>query len=217
MIERQKEKRQRSLVGTFFAPESMVVNILDQFSDMVILNVLCILCSLPIITAGISISAACACSVKMKKGRGGGVLREFLSEWKRGWKQVTPLWMVMACLLAILLFEFRITADMPGMMQTSFRCILTIAIILWMAVFVYVFPLMSVYQTTRIEAIKNAVLLSVANLQKTILMMAVVLLPVLFMLLVPKAFGMTLLFLLVVGVEGIIMVNCIVFLGIMKI
>lgn len=210
-MERQNKKEKLSLPGRMFNPEGELVCILDRFSDLVILNVLCILCSIPILTAGSSISAACSCSLKLLKKEGGSICREFWNTWKRDWKQVTPVWFIMACLLFLLVAEYRITACMPKPMQQYFRCVLTVAMILWLSVSVYLFPLLAYFQATCRQSIKNAAKLAVANLPWTALMLLTVSAPCLLLQLMPGMLAIILLFLLILGVEGIIMINCAIF------
>lgn len=210
-MKKQNEKKNFSLPGRIFAPEGELISVLDRFSDLVILNVLCILCSLPIITAGSSISAACSCSFKMQKKEGGSIFKEFRNAWKRDWMQVMPVWLIMLCLLFLFFTEYQITAYMPERMRISSRCILTIAMIFWLSVSVYLFPLLALFQTTRRQSFKNAAKLAVANFPWTVLMLFIVLIPYLMLHLIPGMLAVVLLFLLILGVEGIIMINCIIF------
>lgn len=215
-MEGHNKRKWISLPGRIFSPEGEVVGILDRFSDLVILNVLCIVGSIPVITAGCSICAACSCSLKLQKNEGGSIFKEFRNAWIRDWRQVTPVWLAMSGLLFLFMVEYQITAFMPTMMQRSLRCILTIAMIVCLAVSVYLFPLLALFQSTRRQSVRNAAKLAVANLPSTALMIFVVLIPCLLISLAPDMSAIVLLFLLILGTSGIIMINCTIFSKCMK-
>lgn len=206
-----------SLAGDIFSPEGPTVSILDRFSDLVILNILCILSCIPIVTAGLGISAACSCSLKICRGQGIRVFQDFWIAWKRDWKQVTPVWIVVLLLWILFGIEYQITAGMSGSMQRGCRGILTVAALALLSVSVYLFPYLSVFISTGKKAVKDAAMLSIANLPQTILMLCVVFVPVITLLLFPDILGAMLLFLLIIGIEGIIMINCMIFQKITKI
>ncbi len=201
----QEEKKPRFF--RFFAPEGALAATLDGFSDIVMLNVLCVLCSIPVVTAGTSLAAAFRCSQRRRMGIGGSVLREFFRAWKGLFRRVTPVWVCMAALAALFSFELGITRGMAPLMGRVSRCVLTAALIILLALCVWVLPVLESLKVCRRRAVKLALALAVANLPRTLGMMLVALAPMLVATFIEGAFGVVLMLILLVLVEGIVMIN----------
>lgn len=66
-----------------------------QLMDLLVINFMWILCSLPLITIGASTAAACSVSMKMAKDEEGYIARQFLKAFKNNLKQATAIWLIM--------------------------------------------------------------------------------------------------------------------------
>ena len=66
----------------FFNMEGPVFTFLSKMADLLILNVLFILCSIPIVTIGASLTAMSCVSIKMKDGLEGYVWKTFLPSFR---------------------------------------------------------------------------------------------------------------------------------------
>lgn len=201
-----REKKKRRFFR-FFAPDGTLAVTLDNFSDIVILNVLCVLCSIPVVTAGASLAAAIRCTQKKRMGIGGSAWREFFLAWKDLFRRVTPVWVCMAALAVLFCFELGIARGMEAHMERVYRCVLTVALIILLAVCVWVLPVLESMKVSRRKAVKLALALAVANLPRTLCMMLTALAPMLVTIFIEGAFGVVLMLALLVLVEGIVMIN----------
>ena len=84
-----------------FNPESPFIQFLDAATDLVILNVLCILCCIPVFTIGASLSALHFVLMKMVKREDSNNIRTFFSAFQQNFKQSTLLWIGFLIISAI--------------------------------------------------------------------------------------------------------------------
>jgi uncharacterized membrane protein YesL len=201
----------RIFLDGFFSQDGVVANTLDVFSDFVILNILFLITCIPVVTIGASVTALWRCSVQLRNGEGGGVIRSFFSHWKQAFKRATPAWLVLLIVISVIMIEYPITSVMPDTMGTVFRCALTVLFILWLAEMIFIFPLLESCKAGRIECAKRAIVLAVINLPKALPMMIITALPLVLTVYVPNAFLVVLLVMLLLGAEGIAMINSILY------
>lgn len=78
-----------------FSTEGSFYKFMMQLMDLLVINFMWILCSLPLITIGASTAAACSVSMKMAKDEEGYIARQFLKAFKNNLKQATAIWLIM--------------------------------------------------------------------------------------------------------------------------
>ena len=75
-----------------FKLDSPLMNFLGRVCDIMILNVLLIVFSIPIFTAGAAITAAYSVSYKMVKNEESYIIKGFWKAFKENFKQSTVIW-----------------------------------------------------------------------------------------------------------------------------
>lgn len=88
-------------------PDSPVMNFLSTVADLLILDILTILCSLPIITIGAATTAKYYVAMKVIRGEGTGVVVPFFKSFKCNFKQSTVVWFIMMLVIALLILDWR--------------------------------------------------------------------------------------------------------------
>ena len=164
-------------MNKFFNPDSPAMRFLSKMADLMILNIAALLCCLPIITIGASLTAMHYVLLKMVRNEEGYILRSFFKSWKENFKQATIIW------FPILLFIIVFTGDLMIFKYSGieFPQILK-ALLLAAAVFVYmvscyVFPILSRFHNTVRNTWKNALLMSICSFPRTVAMMVLYILP----------------------------------------
>ena len=178
--------------------------IMEKVADLILLNLVWLLCCLPVITIGTSTVALYHVVWKLNAGESGPVVRTFFTVFRREWKQGTVLTVLAAMLL--LLMDVNISA----MLSKGFGLvyILHVAVsLLIMFTVSYLFPLQALFQNTVVNTVKNALIISLANLPISILVALINLTPLLGVFLPLKAFWFSLLFWLSLGAALIASVN----------
>lgn len=144
------------------------------------LNLLWMICSLPIITIGASTTAlyyACLKIVREEAYNAGGL---FFHSFRQNFKQATVIWLI---LLGFGLFLgadgyilYHLRANSTGaaaVLWTLLMAILIAAAVLYVIELLYIFPLLASVENTTLAMLKNAFLIGTHYLFSTILMFAV--------------------------------------------
>lgn len=157
----------------FFSVESSFYRFLMKFLDVLKLNFMWILFSLPVVTVGASTVAAMSVALKMVDDEEGYIGRSFLKAFKENWKQGTILWVitVIACYAVYLDFQlFEAVPENPVLflvigMVSAFVIILAL---------LYSYPLLARYENTLFKTIQNSLDISRKYFGRTLLLMVVV-------------------------------------------
>lgn len=153
----------------FFNMDSPIMRFLSRLFDLMVLNLLCIVCSLPIITAGASITALYSVTLKMVRGEESYIFKGFLKAFKENFKQSTLLWLIMAAVGILIYVDYQAASLLPGNMIKTFRILIGALIVIYSMVLVYVFPYTARFENTIKNILKNSLLISILNLPWTAL------------------------------------------------
>ncbi len=160
----------------FFSYDSKFGQLFLKLSYGCCLNVLWLICSLPIVTIGASTTALYYTSFKIAKDEGSYITTMFFRSFRQNFKQATVIWLIMlaAGLIigadAILLYRLRATSTGTAaviwtlLLAAMFACMIAYAIVL-----AYIFPLLSIASNTTANMFKNAFLIGTHYLFVTIL------------------------------------------------
>ncbi|HWQ97987.1 MAG TPA: DUF624 domain-containing protein [Clostridia bacterium] len=150
------------------------VNTLAFLGDIVILNLLFLVCSVPIVTIG---AAATACyagvSRTLQKRETGLVYKAFFADFRAAFRQSTAGWLLELLVLAILAGDiwFAVVYSEPNNKFFLIFAIIVGAIVLMASLWFY--PLVARFQNTFSVQLKNAFLLAFAQFPRTIVALAV--------------------------------------------
>lgn len=157
-------------MGKFFDLDSPVMRFLNRVADLLILNILVIICCIPVITAGAAFTAMHYVILKMIRGEEGYLIRGFFKSFARNFKQAVLIWLLMLLVIVVyvgdsLIFNYSGVA-FPKPLVIA---VVVVGVIIFM-IAIYVFPLLARFDNTIRNTIRNAALLAFANLPKTLLM-----------------------------------------------
>lgn len=152
------------IIMSLFSADSKLYKGISFFANLLFLNLLWILFSLPLITVGASSLAAYSVVFKILDNKEGYVFKDFWKGFKENWKQGTLLWLV--TLLAIYGFylDVQILKSDPGI---PVIVISIVAFVLVAFSLIYAYPLSARYENKFFLHIKNSFLLSMTHLGKT--------------------------------------------------
>lgn len=163
----------------FFNMESPVFRALGKLADLTILNLIFILCCLPIFTIGASLTALNYVTLKMAEGEEGYIVRSFFKSFKQNFLQSTLLWLIALAVGLVLALDFFIVNGVSDVLLKTCRAILFFAVIVYLMIYTYLFALQARFYNTIRSTIKNALLMSMAEFPKTLIMMVLLVAPVL--------------------------------------
>lgn len=153
--------------------DNVVMRALGRLCDFMLLNILWVVCSIPLVTIGASTTALYTVMLKVVKNEEGYIVKGFLGAFKENFKKSTLIWLILAVLGIIIGIDSRVAAGMSSTMRTVFQSIFIIFSIVWLCVVIYVFPLNARYENSIRNTFKNALILSVAKLPYTLLMLVI--------------------------------------------
>ena len=144
------------------------------------LNLLWLVCCIPIVTVGASTTALYYTSLKIVRDEEHDVTRMFFRSFRENFRQATVLWLIM---LAIGLFlvgdgyaAYRLRATStgaPAVMWTLILALIIAAAVIYTIVLLFVFPLVASVSNTNWAMLKNSFLIGTHYLFCTILVFAV--------------------------------------------
>lgn len=150
--------------------DSPIMRFLSTLCDLIILNILCIICCIPIITAGASITALFSVTLKMVKGEESYIVRGFFKGFKDNFKQATIIWLIMAVFGIFMYMDYRAAYVLPTNVRNVFQVMIGAIMILYAMLFTYIFPYLARFENSIKNIFKNSLLIAVLNLPWTLLM-----------------------------------------------
>lgn len=164
-------------MNKIFDLDSPFMRVLNRIADLMILNFLMLLCCIPIFTIGAACTGMHYVLLKTVRGEEGYLVRGFFKSFKQNFRQATILWLIMLLVIGVYVGDFLIFSysgvKFPAVLMIA---ILAIAIVFLM-VAVYVFPVLSRFDNTIKNTLKNAFCMAILNLPKTLLMILLLALP----------------------------------------
>ena len=182
----------------FLNLDSPLMIFLSNLTDIIVLNVLCFICCLPIITIGPSVTAMHYITLKIARDEEIYVIRDYFKAFKENFKQSVLAWLVFLVITAVFFLDYVILKDM-GLENTKvFLMIIGAIYLLVCFTMMYVFPLMARFENPLKQTVKNAFLMSILHIFKTIIMAVIYAIP---FALLPLHYNVLMVFLLV-GLSG---------------
>ncbi|MGM9662929.1 MAG: DUF624 domain-containing protein [Oscillospiraceae bacterium] len=170
-------------MGGLFDPESSLMQAISSIGDLVVLNLLFLLCSLPVVTAGAAAAALYTVTLRMVRQEGSRPMKSFFAAFRANFRRATALWLILLGLLAGLLLDFLICGGEGA--PLPLLALPTALGLLWNATVAYVFPLQARFENSVLQTLKNAFVMALGHLPQTLCMTVLNLLPLLLFLLLP--------------------------------
>lgn len=196
-----------------FDPDGAVMRGLTILSDIILLNLCCLLCCIPLVTVGAAWSALYG--VYLRRREGDGAVRLFFSGFRRSFRQATVVWLILAAAGAVLAMDFRLIAALESV-PAVVTVLLYLAVLLLAGTGLYVFPMIAVYEDTTLRMLKNALILSITALPRTLLLALITALPLIVLLLDVELFGRLLMLWLLAGCSVTAQVNSYILKGVFQ-
>jgi len=143
---------------------------ISKVTDYVLLNLLCVLFCLPVVTAGAAVTATYYVSMKLVRGEEPSVWKSFLKSFKENFKQATIIWLFALFLICFLTYDWYLLWNTQQISTDSVMCIalLVVSVLVVLAV-LSVFPFLARFQVTIKAAIRNAFWFSILHIPQLLL------------------------------------------------
>lgn len=158
-----------------FSINSPVVQFLAKVWDLIVLNILTVILSLPIVTIGAA-HAALHYAVDKLFTEEGTLLKNYFHAFKSNFKQATVCWLLLAVLSGscfVVLFFMEANAFGGVTRALCFGCLLVCCL-----VFVWIYPLMVTFRNNTWAMVRNAIICAFSWPVRSVLMVVLNLIPV---------------------------------------
>lgn len=161
----------------FFNMDNKFFSVMGRVADLIILNVIFLICCLPIVTIGASLTALHYVTLKMARNEESYIVKSFFKSFKQNFKQATIINIIMLVIGAILYFDLHIVMGMSGSLSQVLYIIFIAFAFLYLIVFLYIYPVLSKFYNSTKNTFRNAILMAIRHLPYTILMAVITIAP----------------------------------------
>ena len=154
--------------------DSGVMRFLTLVANLAILNVLFIVCSLPVVTLGASLTALNYVALQMIRQEDSYIMRGFFRGFKQNFLQATAIWLILLAAGIFLWLDYwSVSQYFTGAMRTVMLVGLTVLAVMWVMVFLYVFALQARYENTVKQTMKNALFMALLRMPYTVVLVLI--------------------------------------------
>lgn len=165
-----------------FSPDSKFMRGMSRLADLVTLNLLFLLTSIPVFTIGAAQTALYTVCFRFGTEREGGVFRSYFRAFRDNFKQATVLWLFLLLFGAAACVNILLFYSLDGIWHYAFLPFL-FALVLVVLMAGYTFPLLSQFDNSCRSTLKNALIMGVAYFPRSVVVTAFNLLPAILFLL----------------------------------
>ncbi len=177
-----------------FNLDSPFMQALGKMADLMWLNVLALICCIPVITAGASLTALHYMALKIVRDEECYITKGFFKSFRENFKQATLIWLMVVVAAAILVGDFFIMKYSGLEFSKVLQVVIIVVAVLLVFTIMFVFPVLAKFENTVWRTIKNAFLMSIMQFPKTILMVILFAIPPVVFFLFPRVIPIVILF-----------------------
>lgn len=157
---------------SIFGLEGPVMNFITKITYSAYLNILWLVCCLPIVTIGASTTALFYVTLKVAKNEEGSLTKAFFHSFKTNFRQSTIIWLILLVVGIVLGFDGYIFYHMrfENAFWTVATAVFLVAVVAYDIILMYIFPLLARFDNTIQAMFKNAIMLGMRFLLCTAFM-----------------------------------------------
>lgn len=175
-----------------FDIDSPLMQVLNKISDLMFLTILAFFCCVPVVTIGASLTALHYMALKIVRDEETYIIKGFFKSFKDNFRQATIIWLIILVLAAVFVVDIALVWNMEGKFYDVLIGVFTVLSFLLLFETAFVFPILAKFDNTIKKTMKNALVISIIQFPKTIVMIAMpvamVALVIFFPVLVPIVF-----------------------------
>lgn len=150
---------------------------MGRIADLIILNLLCIVCCIPIVTIGPAITAMFYVTMKMVRNEESYIVKGFFHSFKENLKQGIIINIIVLAAFTMLSLDISLVRGMEGTVYKVLLYIFLVLLFMSMLIYLYIYPVLAKFYNTIKHTFINAFLMSIRHLPYSILMIVISLLP----------------------------------------
>lgn len=189
-----------------FGFSSKLMNIMNRAADLLLLNILFIVTSIPIITIGASVTALYSVMMKVCMDVEGYIIKDYFQTFKRQFMKASCLWGIfigIAAVIGVDAYFYIFSARAVFFMRYLFYILL----ICFVFILSYSFVVLEQMKCTVGNVLKNAIVLSIRFLPYTLAIVLCNLLSIIIIMVFPRMLPYVILTGLIIGFSGTAYIN----------
>lgn len=151
-----------------FDPDSPIMAFLSRIADLIWLNLLTLICSIPVVTAGAAFTALHYVSIKMVRNEEGYLTKSYFKSFRENFLQATAMWLLLLLIMAVAGADFYFISLMESGAAFILRIALFMVLFFFLCSGIYWFALLARFENSIRNTIKNACLVGILNFPKSI-------------------------------------------------
>lgn len=155
-----------------FNYDNPVWRFIGKLGDLILLNLLWIICSIPVFTIGAATTAVYYVTLKLARNEDDSTIKSFFRSFAANFKQATAIWLILLAFGLILGFDFWFfysgRMNVGGTVRNILTAIFGGFLLIYLFVMTYVFPLQARFYNPVKRTLFNAFFMSIRHLFQTI-------------------------------------------------
>lgn len=157
-----------------FNIDSPVMQTLSKIADLMLLNIVFLICCLPIVTIGAALTGLNYVTLKMAEKEEGYIIKGFFKSFRQNFFQSTVMWIIMLIIGLVIGLDFYILSASTGTFITVIRLVLAVTSLVYLMVFTYLFAVLARFYNNIRNTFRNALFMAIADFPRTLLMMVII-------------------------------------------
>lgn len=198
-------------MDNLFSADSALMRGLTVIADVMILNVIFVITSLPVVTLGASLTALNFTAMRIGKGNCHTVAGDYFRSFRQNFRQATLIALVLAGLGLVLAAWYAVITQMvSGLAEFGLLAVWYILAFVLATTALFAFPYLASFEGRTRDVLRNALMLSGKHLLTSLLSLALIILSIGVTIFYPHVIGYGIGW-LAIGFAGIATVNGILF------
>lgn len=152
---------------------------MGKVADLCLLNLVCLICCIPIVTAGASLTALYYVTLKMVRNEEAYIFRSFFKSFRQNFKQATIIHLIMVAAGVLLYLDTTIVKAMGEPVSSVMSVIFAVFTMIYVMILLYLYPILAKFYNSVKNTFTNAILMAIRHLPYTVIMLIISALPVL--------------------------------------
>ena len=152
---------------------------MGKVADLCLLNLVWLICCIPFVTAGASLTALYYVTLKMVRNEEAYIFRSFFKSFRQNFKQATIIHLIMVAAAVLLYLDTTIVKAMGEPVSSVMAVIFAVFTMIYMMIFLYLYPILAKFYNSVKNTFTNAILMAIRHLPYTVIMLIISALPVL--------------------------------------
>lgn len=157
----------------FFNMDNGFFRVLGRIADLMILNILFIVCCIPVVTIGPALTGMYYVTLKMAVNEEGYIARGFFKSFRQNLRQGIILWLILLLIGIVLFMDILILRNAAGTFYNVMRVLILATSLVYMMVMIYVFPTLARFENSIRATLKNSLLMSILDFPRTFVMLVI--------------------------------------------